>query len=68
MMNKLKYMEINGNISLFLCISICYILLKLNDIKIYRTIKQGYEAVRKKKSRQGRDIGRNRLYLRQGVP
>ena len=33
MMNKLKYMEINGNISLFLCISTCYILLKLNNIK-----------------------------------
>jgi len=41
MMNKLKYMEINGNISLFLCISICYILLKLNNIEIYRTIIKG---------------------------
>ena len=38
MMNKLKYMEINGKISLFLCISTRYILLKLNNIKIHQTI------------------------------
>ncbi len=31
-------MEIHRNIYLFLCISTCYILFKLNDIKIYRTI------------------------------
>ncbi len=34
-----EQVEIHGNISLFPYISICYILLKLNNIKIYRTIK-----------------------------
>jgi hypothetical protein len=37
-MNKLKYLEIHRNISLFLCISICCILLIMNDMKIYQAL------------------------------